>query len=99
MNRAYDITGPEALTYSQVAEIIFDKVGRKITYIDITEDIAREDLKQIGMDDWSINIMIELFRTIRGGYGSETTETVDHITGKEPTRMAEFANNYPEVFN
>ena len=36
MNEAYDITGPEALTYSQVANIISDKVGRKITYIDIT---------------------------------------------------------------
>src|ERR671919_2632712 len=51
-NKVYDITGPEALTYSQVAEIISDEVGRKITYIDITEDTAREGLKQIGMDDW-----------------------------------------------
>lgn len=68
------------------------------TYIDITEDTAREGLKHIGMDDWSINIMIELFRTIRGRYGSETTETVDHITGKEPTSMIEFANDYAEAF-
>ena len=98
MNKAYEITGPEALTYSQVAEIISDKVGRKITYIDITEDTAREGLKQIGMDDWSINIMIELFRTIRGGYGSETTEAVEHITGKEPISLTEFANDYAEVF-
>jgi hypothetical protein len=50
--------------------------GRKITYIDITEDTTREGLKQIGMDDWFINLMMELFRTIRGGYGSETTEGI-----------------------
>ena len=98
MNEAYDITGPEALTYSQVANIISDKVGRKITYIDITEDTARQVLKQIGMDDWSINIMIELFRSIRGGYGSEMTEAVEHITGRKPISMTEFANDYAEVF-
>jgi uncharacterized protein YbjT (DUF2867 family) len=95
MNKAYDITGPEALTYSQVANIISDKAGRKITYIDVPENAAREGLKQIGIDDWVINIMIELFRTIRVGYGAETTEAVEHITGKEPISMT---NDYAELF-
>ena len=97
MNEAYDIT-PEALTYRQVANIISDKVGKKITYIDIAEDTAREGLKQIGIDDWYINIMIELFSTIRGGYGSETTEAVEDITGRRLISMTEFANDYAEVF-
>ena len=98
MNKAFDITGPEALTYSQVANIISDKVGRKITYIDITEDIAKKGLKQIGMDDWFINIMIELFRTIRAGYGSETTGAVERITGRKPIAFAQYVKDYAEVF-
>src|ERR671910_1523231 len=93
MNEAYDIT-PEALTYRQLANIISDKVGKKITYIDIAEDTAREGLKQIGMDDWYINIMIELFSTIRGGYGSETTEAVEDITGRKPISFEQFAKHY-----
>jgi hypothetical protein len=50
------------------------------------------------MDDWSINIMIELFSTIREGYGSETTEAVKDITGRRPISMTELANDYAEVF-
>jgi hypothetical protein len=42
--------------------------------------------------------VIELFGSIRGGYGSKTTEAVEHITGKEPISMIEFANDYSEVF-
>lgn len=42
--------------------------------------------------------MIELFSTIRGGYGSETTEAVEDITGRRPISMTEFANDYTEVF-
>jgi uncharacterized protein YbjT (DUF2867 family) len=89
-NRAYDITGQNALTYSQVAEILSNEVGKKISYIDVPEDQARKGLKQLGMGDWSIDIMIELFRTIRAGYGSVTTTTVESVTGRKPILFSQF---------
>jgi hypothetical protein len=39
-------------------------------------------MKQIGMDNWSIDIMLELFKIIRAGNGSETTNVVERITGR-----------------
>lgn len=96
-NKAYDITGQDALSYRQVADILSNEVGKKISYIDITEDDARTGMKQIGMDEWFINIMIELFRIIRAGYGSETTTAVEHITGRKPISFAQFAKDYAEA--
>jgi uncharacterized protein YbjT (DUF2867 family) len=96
-NKAYDITGQDALSYRQVADILSNEVGKKISYIDITEDDARKGMKQIGMDEWFINIMIELFRIIREGYGSETTTAVEHITGRKPISFAQFAKDYAEA--
>src|SRR5215208_1503329 len=80
-NKAYDITGQDALSYR-----------------DITEDGVRKGMEQIGMSDWFIDIMIELFRIIRAGYGSETTAAVEHITGRKPISFAQFAKDYAEVF-
>jgi uncharacterized protein YbjT (DUF2867 family) len=97
-NKAYDITGQDALSYRQVADILSNEVGKKISYIDITEDGARKGMEQIGMSDWFIDIMIELFRIIRAGYGSETTAAVEHITGRKPISFAQFAKDYAEVF-
>src|SRR5215207_8388464 len=97
-NKAYDITGQDALSYRQVADILSNEVGKKISYIDITEDDARKGMKQIGMGEWFINIMIELFRIIRAGYGSETTTAVEHITGRKPISFAQFAKDYAEAF-
>jgi hypothetical protein len=37
--------------YSQVAEILSSAVGKKISYIDITEEDARKELKQMGQED------------------------------------------------
>jgi uncharacterized protein YbjT (DUF2867 family) len=97
-NKAYDITGPEALSYGQAADILSSEAGKKISYVNITEEDARKGMKQIGMGDWFIDIMIELFRIIRAGYGSETTTVVEEITGRKPIPFAQFAKDYAEVF-
>ena len=97
-NKVYDVTGQEALSYGQVADIFSNRVGKKISYLDITEEDARRGMKQIGMGDWFIDTMIELFRIIRGGYGSETTTAIENITGRKPTSFAHFAKDYAKVF-
>jgi uncharacterized protein YbjT (DUF2867 family) len=98
MNKACDITGQEALSYSQVAEILSNGIGRKISYININENTAKEGMKEMGMNDWLINIMIELFRIIRMGYGSETTAEIERITGRKPIAFAQFIKDYAEAF-
>ena len=96
-NKAYDITGPDALSYRQAADILSSEVGKKISYVNITEDDSRKGMKQIGMGDWFIGIMMELFRIIRAGYGSETTTVVEDITGRKPIPFAQFAKDYAEA--
>jgi uncharacterized protein YbjT (DUF2867 family) len=97
VNKAYDITGSDALSYSHVAEILSSEVGKKISYIDVTEEDARKGMKQMGADDWSIDIMLELFRITRAGYGSQTTTAAEHIIGRKPISFAQFAKDYAQV--
>jgi uncharacterized protein YbjT (DUF2867 family) len=97
-NKTYDITGPEALSYGQAADILSNEAGKKISYVNITEEDARNGMKQIGMGDWFIDIMMELFGIIRAGYGSETTTVVEDITGRKSIPFAQFAKDYAEVF-
>jgi uncharacterized protein YbjT (DUF2867 family) len=98
LNKAYDITGGDSLSYSQAAEILSTGVGKKISYIDVTEEDARKGMKQMGADDWLVNIVLELFRIIRGGYGSQITTVVEQITGRKPTSFGQFAKDYAKFF-
>jgi uncharacterized protein YbjT (DUF2867 family) len=97
-NNAYDITGPNALSYGLAADILSSEAGKKISYVNITEEDAQKGMKQIGMGGWFIDIMMELFRINRAGYGSETTTVVEDITGRKPIPFAQFAKDYAEVF-
>ena len=97
VNKSYDITGSDALSYNQAAETLSSEVGKKISYVDVTEEDARKGMKQMGADDWFIDVMLELFRITRAGYGSQTTTAVEHIMGRKPISFAQFAKDYAKV--
>jgi uncharacterized protein YbjT (DUF2867 family) len=96
--KAYNITGPNAISYAQAAEILSNEVGRKIKYLDISEDQAREGMKAIGMDEWFINSMMELFSITRAGYVSDVSSAIEQVTGKKPITFSEFAKDYSRAF-
>jgi uncharacterized protein YbjT (DUF2867 family) len=96
--KAYNSTGPNAISYTQAAEILSNEVGRKIKYLDISEDQAREGMKAIGMDEWFINSMMELFSITRAGYVSDVSPAIEEVTGKKPITFSEFAKDYSRDF-
>ena len=66
-----------------MAEILSNEIGRKIRYIDLREEDARKALKEIDMNEWIIDVMMELYSITRAGYGSQTTSVVeDHYRKK-----------------
>ena len=95
---AYNITGPDAISYAQAAEILSNEIGRKIKYVDISEDQAREGMKAMGMDEWFINSMMDLFSITRAGYASEISSAIEQVTGKKPITFSKFAKDYSSAF-
>ncbi|HEX5977525.1 MAG TPA: SDR family oxidoreductase [Nitrososphaeraceae archaeon] len=93
-NKTYLITGPEALSYHQVAEILSNTTGRKINYVNISDGEARSAMKEIGMSDWLINTVSELSEYFRKGKASEISPAVEDVTGNKPISFSQFANDY-----
>lgn len=79
--KSYNITGPEVLSYGQAAEILSRELGKEIKYVNIPDEDARKGMKDMGMDDWSANSMIELFDITRKGYASDISSVVEELTG------------------
>jgi uncharacterized protein YbjT (DUF2867 family) len=96
--KAYNITGPEAISYGDAARILSEQVHKKISYVDISEDDARKGMKDTGSDEWTINYMIELFNIIRKGYLSQVSSVIDEVTGKRPITLSQFAKDYSKAF-
>ena len=97
-NKTYLLTGPEALSYHQVAEILSNRIGRKINYVNISDEEAKEAMKEIGMSDWLINTVSELSNYFRKGKASEISSAVEEVTANKPISFSQFANDYVDAF-
>ena len=73
-------------------------LGKKVNYINVSEEDARKGMKDMGADEWNINSMIELFGITRAGYLSEISPAVEQVTGKKPVTFSQFARDYAGAF-
>jgi uncharacterized protein YbjT (DUF2867 family) len=98
IGKAYDITGAEALSYGEAAEILSKQLAKKVNYVNISDEDTRKGMKDMGADEWTINSMIELFGITRAGYLSEISPAVEQVTGNKPTTFSQFARDYASAF-
>jgi uncharacterized protein YbjT (DUF2867 family) len=87
----YDVTGPEALSYHDVASKLSSALGRKITYIDAPDAAVRSALLGFGLDPWFVDALVGLYQDYRrsgtDGYASALTDTVERVTGRPPRSL------------
>jgi uncharacterized protein YbjT (DUF2867 family) len=98
VGKMYDLTGPSSLTYQQAVEILSKESQKKMSYTNISDDAAREAMKKLGMADWHINVVIELFNFSRAGYLSAISPVVEDVTGKNPISISQFGRDYADSF-
>lgn len=92
--KAYEPTGPEALTIGQAAAVIGEVSGRKISYVDVPEAAAHKAMSDMGMPKWMVDAMMELHAVDKAGYAAKVTGDVQRVTGRAPLRFAQFAQQH-----
>jgi uncharacterized protein YbjT (DUF2867 family) len=86
---AYDITGPEALTFAEIAATISAATGRDVTFHDETVDEARASRAPYGVPDWQVEAWVSTYTAIRDGEVARVSDDVERLTGTGPTSLAE----------
>ena len=90
--QTYDVTGPEALSYADVAAALTRSLGREVQYVDVPDDVVRQALAGYGLDAWFVEALIGLYRDYRrsgvDGYAAQVTDTVQRLTGRAPRTLA-----------
>lgn len=98
-NTAHTITGAEALTYYQIADILSRVTGRKITYAKPGYmEYRRYYIKQRGLDKGYVNVTVALYFMTRMGTAKEVTDDFVTLTGKPPRTFEEFARTNIKCF-
>ncbi len=88
------ITGPEALSYTDVAAILARVMDRPIRHVNVADDEARGRLVASGMPERYAQLLVALDAAIRDGAEDRITATVERITGRPPRGFETFAREH-----
>ena len=96
--RAYALTGPESLTFREVADTLSAATGLDVDYVDVPADTAREGMLSAGMPTWQVEASLALLTLIGEGGLDVTSDDYERIVGVAPHSFDEFARDYAGDF-
>ena len=92
--KTYTLTGPELLTYTQVAARISTLLGRPVQYVAITQEQLRQSMRDMGMPPWQVEALADLQAYYTDGPGGVVTGDVQSVLGRAPIAIDQFLHNY-----
>jgi NAD(P)H dehydrogenase (quinone) len=81
----YDLTGPQALTFDEVAATITAVTGRPVTYHRETLDEAYASRASFGAPAWQVDAWVSTYTSIAKGELEGVSGAVETITGQPAT--------------
>jgi uncharacterized protein YbjT (DUF2867 family) len=97
-NRAYELTGREALTYRQVARALSDVLGREIRYVDPAPWSFWKRMRSRGHPRAQVAVMLALYTSCRLGLAAHVSDDLERLLGRPPRDVATFAHDYAHVW-
>jgi (4-alkanoyl-5-oxo-2,5-dihydrofuran-3-yl)methyl phosphate reductase len=96
--RIYEITGSEALTYSEIAEKLTAASGKPVTYQDVPDDGLRRGFLSAGFWPPMVESFIAMFAAVREGKVYPPTNTVAELLGRPPRSFDDWARANAAAF-
>ena len=94
--KEYALSGPEALSYAEVAAVMSEVSGRQIRYVDVPEAAAHQAMLDAHLPEWLVDVILELNAWSKAGGAVEITSTVQDLLGRPATTFHEFARDYAD---
>jgi uncharacterized protein YbjT (DUF2867 family) len=96
--RSYVLTGPEAITYADVAAQLSAALGRPVGYVDTPPEAAGQAMRDAGLPAVVVDQLLLVFAALRAGAQAATTPESRELTGRPPRSFAEFARDHAQIF-
>ncbi|NBC67064.1 MAG: NmrA family NAD(P)-binding protein [Bacteroidetes bacterium] len=90
--KMYQLTG-HSYTKDEIASIFTNTLGRKITYVDVDEETAKESMLESGMPDWMVEVFLQFNKKCKEGYVDINTDHVRKILGRDPHDFSTYLLN------
>jgi uncharacterized protein YbjT (DUF2867 family) len=98
VGKAYILTGPEALTNKEIAQILSNELRREIRFINLPPAQLKEALLSAGVPEWNADALLDLQRLYREDKATTVTRDVEQILGRKAISFGQFFRDYRSDF-
>jgi uncharacterized protein YbjT (DUF2867 family) len=99
IKRSYILTGPQAVSFTQVCEQLSAVNGKPVKHISPPSAIAKVVLPFVsGMPRWQSNLAVDLMKAIANGAQSPVSDGVMQLTGHQPRRIEDYLAESAALF-
>lgn len=88
--KLYEVTGPQLMTFAEMADILSDAIGRPIRHIPITFEDFHASVSKVGGDAIA-DVFTAIARETLDGRNAHLTDGVEHAIGRKPRDFKAFA--------
>lgn len=92
----YSLTGPEALTFNEIAAILGSVTGREVSYHPESVDEAYASRAHYGAPDWQVDAWVSTYTAIAAGELAPVTGDIPALTGHPATAVADLLRQQPD---
>lgn len=97
--KIYDLTGPQALTHTEMAERLSNALGRQIAFVDVSPKAMHDTLLSAGFPVWQADGLLEDYAHYRRNEAAAIASGVHDAIGKNPRSFEAFARDYATMFS
>lgn len=92
------ITGPEALSYREMATTIGTVIGKPVEFEELSDQQAYNDAVAWGGEGPYVDALVDIWRAVREGRLDTVTDEVRRVIGREPITFAQWVAENAESF-
>ncbi|AKF86407.1 hypothetical protein MFUL124B02_26300 [Myxococcus fulvus 124B02] len=82
--QTYSLTGPSALSFDDIAQVLTRRLGKPIRYYAESIDEAYRSRAHYGAPQWQVDAWVSTYTAIASGEMSAVTSDVERVTGHPP---------------
>lgn len=97
-NKTYTLTGPAALTHTDMADSLGAALHKTVTFVDVPPAALREALRAAGFPVWQADGLLEDYAHYSRNEALVLSPDVALVTGKEPRSFTDFVVDYASAF-
>jgi len=96
--KSYVLTGPEAISFQDVADTFSKVLGKDVKYVSVPGEASLQSMLGMGVPEWIAEGYVELSEGFSENFANRATDNVATLTGHPARSFEQFARDFAPVF-